>query len=130
MQAAKHAYYDPIRLAELRARVERERGPVDIGYLFNNRRQAEPPIDPGSPGSPDDARAAVCRRTLRWIRPVRLFPENIMLTVEDVPDTTALLVRIDTRRVSRLQVEALVVDMETLLVDAACDPATLTGVTS
>jgi hypothetical protein len=41
MQSSEHAYYDPTRLAELRARIERERGPVDIGYLFNHRRQAE-----------------------------------------------------------------------------------------
>lgn len=132
MAAYKHAYYHPDRMAELVARVSRERGEeIDLGCYFNDRRiryadQRSAPAGP--PPAPEQLAAALAGTTFRWEQWSDKPFESLFVHIEDVPDRIAALVYGDTHRVSPADLEAWVRGMEELAVTAALDPATRTGV--
>lgn len=126
---SKHAYYDPAACDRLLERVEKENGaPVEIGCVFNDRREGAG-SEPGGPvPSAADIRAVTGRRTLRWGRPLPLFNERLMVTAEDGADSLTLLVEVDTHALPAPAVEAFVLAMESVVLAAAIDPAHGTGV--
>jgi hypothetical protein len=129
MTAYKYAYYDPARLADLRAAVGRERGEaVDPGCLFNDRRFT-PRDRSGRPPTPGQVRAAVPRGRFEWTHrqdPVEL--PHLAVSVNDVPDPISMTVTCDIHYVSPELVEACVRGVEEVAVAAALDPAARTGV--
>jgi hypothetical protein len=121
----KHAYYDPDRLDELVARINRERGEqIDIACVFNN--QFREPVGPVP--TAEQARAALPQTVLTWDRPLELFNERLMVTVNDVPDTMEVMAEVDTCHVAAADVEALLHGMLATVVEAAFDPAAPTRV--
>ncbi|WP_194924653.1 condensation domain-containing protein [Catenulispora pinisilvae] len=120
---SKYAYYDPTQLEELRARINRERGEIiELSCLFNDRRLgigAEPagPLPPRR-----ELEAAQGESTLSWGQPFPTYLDKLMVQVEATTDTVELEVQVDTHHVSVDQVQALMVDLESLLVTAAFDP--------
>ncbi|MFI0938637.1 condensation domain-containing protein [Streptomyces sp. NPDC021020] len=127
---SKHAYYDPDALDELRARIDRERGEtVETSCLFNDRRigaGVEPPAQ--VPPSRQELEAARAASTLRWGKPFETYLDTLMVQVGAAADTVELEIQVDTHHVSADDVHALMLDLEALVVAAALDPATPTGV--
>lgn len=123
LAAYKHAYYDPVRMAELVARVSRERGEqIDLECYFNDRRLAgggehSPAVTPGQ------LSAARTGTRFRW-RPGSDRPfERLAVHVEDLPDRVGVTCYADTRFLAPADLVALVHGMEEVAVDAAFDPA-------
>ena len=119
-QCSKYAYYDPKALDELRARINRERGEaVELSCLFNDRRLAfgtDGQADP-SP-SREELEAARAKSTLRWGEPFSSYLDKLMVQVAATEDAVELEVQVDTHHVSADDVPALMLDLESLLVDA------------
>jgi hypothetical protein len=124
LQSLKYAYYHPLDQYRLRAAIGRERGrEVDLGFLFNDQRTGRESQEIETTPTPRAIRAALSRRSLRW-RPLPLFIEKLMLFVRDVPgEVVRLSVQADTRHVSLEEVEAILLGMEAVVVNAACDGA-------
>ena len=72
--------------------------------------------------------AALADSVLRWGKPFPRFVEKLMIQVGGVPDAVEVLTQLDTHYVSVEEAEALLLDMETLVVKAAFDPDLPTGV--
>ncbi|MGW5354171.1 condensation domain-containing protein [Streptomyces sp. NPDC004031] len=127
---SKHAYYDPGALDALRARVDRERGEsVETSCLFNDRRLGAVAEPPGRvPPSRQELEAARAGSALRWGKPFETYLDTLMVQVGAAEDTVELEIQVDTHHVSADGVHALMLDLEELVVAAALDPATPTGV--
>ncbi|GHJ47737.1 hypothetical protein Cs7R123_50790 [Catellatospora sp. TT07R-123] len=126
--AYKYAYYDPDGLAELLARVERERGePLDVGCFFNDRRVR---FRDGSGPVPtaEQVRELAADSGFRWLRQQKEPFERLFVHVEDVPDSLVLTVCGDTWHVSPADLRSCLLAMESVTVGAALDPAACTGV--
>ncbi|MFG1805142.1 condensation domain-containing protein [Streptomyces sp. NPDC049040] len=128
---SKYAYYDPARLEELRARLARERGGevVELSCLFNDRRLGagvEPP-EPAAPAG-TELEAVRAESALRWGAPFPRYLDKLMIQVGAAEDTVELEIQVDTHHVSVDEVKALVLDLESLVVDAVSDPKLPTGV--
>jgi hypothetical protein len=96
--AYKYAYYDPDHLEEMISRVERDRGEeVDIACYFNDRRVQA--------------------------RDAAVTPAD----VEDVPTAVAFTLCADTLYVSPDEMRTCLATIESLIVSAALDPTTRTG---
>jgi len=118
MSTYKYASYDPLRLAELIAEVERERGErIDLSVLFNDRRTANRSDLPGA--APEDIDAALARTRFDW--PVaRDDPhEPLMVNVEDTADAVDVRIVFDTHHLAPGSAEACLRTMEEVAVTAA-----------
>lgn len=126
---SKHAYYDPAECEQLCERVRRDRGElIDIGCVYNDRRLA-PGLDPAAPApTQDEVRRALRQSTLRWGKPLPLFNEQLMITVDDAPGSVALLAEVDTHHVCAADVESILLEMEAVVVEAAFNPKASTRV--
>ncbi|MFB9176692.1 condensation domain-containing protein [Dactylosporangium sucinum] len=115
MSASKYAYYAPGPRAELIERVSRERGePVALGVLWNDRR-GNVPRSAASDEHPEESRV-IDEQALPF------FNEELMLNVDDVPDTVQITTEIDTWSLPIEGLHALLKEMETFTVEAASQP--------
>jgi hypothetical protein len=106
--AFKYGYFHPGDLNDLRARVESERGPVEIGCYFNDRRSAAGRV----------AGAAAAGETrFRWVGGTPCGP--LEFQVEDVGGTVAMTARLDSHHLSPAGGEALLRGMEAVAREAA-----------
>lgn len=117
--AGKNAYYDPLRLDEVYAAVDRDRAEhVDVDCFFNDRRRAarhdELPVPPV-----DEVRAALPRSRLRLDRELEHFDHRLFVHVNDVPEVLDWTVCADSHHLSPAGAEALLTGMEDALVAAA-----------
>jgi hypothetical protein len=112
MSASKNAYYDPDALLALRETVERERGgPVELGVFYNDRRMGGP---------------APARDELVTVPPTRVldevsmdfFNEQLMVNIEDVPDTVRVTAEVDTAHLSMPDLLEVLRQMEAAVVTA------------
>jgi len=119
-QCSKYAYYDPQALEELRARIDRERGEaVELSCLFNDRRLGLGAGDQAEPApSRQELEAARGKSTLRWGEPFPSYLDKLMVQVAATEEAVELEVQVDTHHVSTDDVRALMLDLESLLVDA------------
>lgn len=126
LSAYKNGYCDPAALNELEEVVQAERGGVELGTYFNDRRQEEPFTGPLP--TEDEVRAAVAGSTLDWpVDPER--PQTALyLYVADAPDAVEFLLTVDLRHFTRAELEALVRDFEAVAVRIALEPTADTGV--
>lgn len=120
LAAYKHGYFDPLRFNELVARVSRERGEeVDTGCYFNDRRIRHREVPAGPPPTPEQVDAALSRTAFEWKLKQDEEPyERFFLHVEDVPDTVAISVVLDTHHVWPTDVESCLRGMEKVAVAA------------
>jgi non-ribosomal peptide synthetase component F len=119
LAAYKHAYYDPVQLAELLDRVGVERGePIDIACLYNDRRALDREPDGPLP-APRDVTAALPRTVLHWADPVPKLNEKLLININDEPDTVDIWALLDTHHISPADLEALLQGMEDAVVEAA-----------
>ena len=128
---SKYAYYDPARLEQLRARLDRELGTeaAETSCLFNDRRLGIGVEPPGGPvPSRPELDAARAESTLRWGEPFPDYLDKLMIQVGTALHTVELEIQVDTHHVSADEVQTLMLDWEALVVAAAHDPALPTGV--
>ncbi|NUP47970.1 MAG: condensation protein [Catenulispora sp.] len=151
----KNSYYDPRRLADLRERVEKDRGAaLDLTCYFNDRRRAPSGAATGADAGTDtgtgtdtdtdtdtEARAAdeaaptaeqmwdaLPLSRLSWGIRSNSPDVKAYLDVNASPDTVNLTLRADTQSVSPGEQVAILRTMEELLLHAAFDPGYRTGV--
>lgn len=119
-QCSKYAYYDPKALDELRARINRERGEVvELSCLFNDRRPTFGVSGQADPApSREELEAARDESTLRWGEPFSSYLDKLMVQVAATEAAVELEVQVDTHHVSADDARALMLNIESLLVDA------------
>jgi hypothetical protein len=117
----KHAYYHPVELERLIARVVQERGAqLELPCYFNDRRTGDG--DGGGAGQPRDA-------VFEWTTRQDVPFEPLIVHVDDLPgDGVRAIIFMDTHVVSPADGEALLRGMEAAAVEAARDPDAPTGV--
>ncbi|HEV3171617.1 MAG TPA: condensation domain-containing protein [Actinocrinis sp.] len=126
LHGMKYAYYNPTDLYRLRAAVAADRGcEVDLGMLFNDQRSADRLEEAGPPPTPEEISAALSGHSLRR-EPMALFIEKLMVFARDVPgEFVRLSAESDRRYVSAREVEQILLSMEAIVVQAACNSAVL-----
>jgi hypothetical protein len=129
LTAYKYAYFDAEKIAALLERTALERGPqLGLTNYFNDRR-IEHDLKPAvQPVTAQRLRDAVDGGAFHWFEKKDNPFEPLFLHVQDDPDSIGLQVCADTHLVSPASMEALVRTMEAVAVEAALDPAAVTGV--
>ncbi|NUP47968.1 MAG: hypothetical protein HOW97_11740 [Catenulispora sp.] len=126
----KYAYFDLEQWHELLADVERKRGePLSLCY-YNDRPSQRSGTAPGRKPSAEQVRAAARVPTPATWTELPFFNERLMVTIDvmdEAADAVPLMVYADTWYLPAEDMEAFARLMESLAVDAACDPATPTG---
>jgi hypothetical protein len=123
INAYKYAYLDHDELTRLIARVGAERGgPVDLGCFLNDRRSRTTVDTDGPLPTAERIRAARADRRERT-EPMPTFNQKLMMTVNDADEALAVVLETDTSYLSRTDLGTLAVELESVLVDAATDPA-------
>lgn len=124
----KYAYFDLEQWKALLASVERERGEELALTYYNDRPSQRGGTAPGTQPSAQDVREAP-PAPIVWTD-LPYFNERLMVTIDSPPDddeAVTVLVSADTWHVPRKDMESLARTMESLAVEAACDPGTRTG---
>jgi len=118
----KNAYFDVSAWRDLITRVELERGgEVELGCYYNDRPSQHRAPDFGALPAREVIEAAKLRTgPLTWTE-LPFFNERLMVTIDDAPDTVALIVLADTHYVTKEEMETLAREMESLAVAAAFD---------
>lgn len=126
----KHAYYDPIQVAELVDQVGRERGEeIDVHCYYNDRRQGEDSLLADSPPTPAAVVAALPDTSIvDQPLPRAGGSERLFAAVEESADSFRLMLDADTHYVSRETMVACARAVEDIAVEAARDAAAPTGV--
>jgi Condensation domain len=128
--AYKYAYYDPAERAALRDRLAEERGAkVDLSCFFSDRRQRREPETLALPTA-EQLRAALPLSEHRWVPVVEPLEEKLYLSVDEDPDAILFTLSADTRYLAEPDMLALATGIEDAAVQAALDPASLTGIAS
>jgi hypothetical protein len=136
------AYYDPMECDGLLAETAERLGrPLDISWHLNDRRALlAAPADEAPPAEPAAVRDALARTRLYWDRSQPTFDGTLFLQVDSRPLMTSrealdeglpavyMEVWTDTHHFARHQIEALVLEMEAVVAEAACDGKVRTGV--
>lgn len=125
MSTYLNAYYDPLHRVALVARVTEERGEeIELGCYFNDRRDAER-SNTGPVPTMAEIDAALASSRLTWGQHTDVPQPPLYLNVDDGIDFTMLA---DTHRLSPADMAAIVRTLEEVVVAAARDATTTTGV--
>jgi hypothetical protein len=128
LAAYKNAYCDPYRQDEVWERVNAERGaPVELSCYYNDRRQGVRAAEPAPPTAAQ-IRAARAASQLDWVQDPEMPGCTLYLYVDDAPGAVDLELSADTRYFAPADLAALVRGIEAVAVEAALDPAAVTGV--
>jgi len=131
MKAYKHAYFDFAKWKDLVAEVNRDRGGVVDLKCYYNDRPSQHRADPaGAPVTPQEIEAALPRTSAPQWTELPFFNERLMVTIDDVPGATGLLVLADTAYVPRARMAQLARELESLAIEAARDPDLRTHVSA
>jgi hypothetical protein len=125
LQSQKNAYYAQTDVDELIDRIGRERGVTfDLLCLFNDRRSPDEPLDV----VPTEAeiRAAIPATTIVW-RTLPSLHQRLMLHIGDGPGAVATLVQADTAYISFSDLNAFLLRVESIAVEAALQPVPTPG---
>ena len=122
MTSYKYAYYDPTTMRELVVRVTRERGPgFDVDYFFNDRRSAGMPAETDEWNRPGSAKEALSLSTFRWTASKDTPSARLFVQADDLSGIVRLNIFADTQHISPANAEALLWQMEAILVDATIE---------
>lgn len=120
VRAGKNAYYDPLTLDALYAAVDADRAEhVDVDCFYNDRRRAGRHDEPDQVPEPAEITAALPLSALRLDRELEQFDHRLFVHVNDVPDAVDWTVCADSHHLAPADAEALLRQMEAVLVDAA-----------
>lgn len=124
-----NAYYNRDEMTELIAEVGRERGAeFDLGCFFNDRRDQQYRESTDPLPTREETEAARAETTVRWGPHSDKPIERFFVHIQDTPDTLDVLAQADTRCLPPGDMQAFLDVFESMLVDAAFDPTTPTGV--
>jgi hypothetical protein len=124
-----HAYYNRDEMTEMIAEVGRERGDeFDLGCFYNDRRDEQYRESTEPLPTRNQIEAARTGTTVRWGPHSDKPIERFFAHIQDTPDTLEVLAQADTRCLPPGDMQAFLDVLESVLVDAAFDPATPTGV--
>jgi hypothetical protein len=132
--AGLNSYYDPNQLRGLIDRVGAERGErLDLGCFFNDKRRDHGLAPAESLADPDRIREVLPETRLRWDFQHDIPNEHLFVHINephahDQPDRIDFIMCCDTHAVSPADLEAIARGMESVLVEAALDPAARTGI--
>jgi hypothetical protein len=124
MTAYKHAYFHPVQLDDLIAKVALDRDPdFDLGCFYNDRRISTRAGSTGPAPTPAQIREALPgdHTTFRWTIQQDDPFERLFVHIDDVPDTLQITLFMDTHFVSPGDAEAFLYGMEEVAVEAALD---------
>lgn len=128
LSAGKNAYYDPVGLAALIARVGRERGEeLDMSCFFNDARRRRPGEET-DPLRPEQLHEALARSQFRFTYQQDQPTEHLFMHINDTPDTVDFSIAVDTAVITPDELEACVRGIEAVLIEAAFDSDARTGV--
>jgi hypothetical protein len=132
LTAYKNGYSDPYAQDVVVDRVNAERGEeVELVCYYNDRRQRDregPIVDPPTAAQ---ILAALPESTVDWPDDPEKPRTGLYLYVaDDDPDAIDFLMSVDLRYWTRAELEAVVRDMEAIVVATALDPTAPTGVRS
>ena len=120
VRAGKTAYYDPLTLDALYAAVDADRAEhVDVDCFYNDRRRAGRHDEPDQVPEPAEITAALPLSALRLDRELEQFDPRLFVHVNAVPDAVDWTVCADSHHLAPADAEALLRQMEAVLVDAA-----------
>jgi hypothetical protein len=124
-----NAYYNPDEMTELINEIGRERGEeFDLGCFFNDRRAQDNRESTDALPTREQTTAALAETTVRWGPHSDKPFERFFVHIQDEPDTLDVLAQADTRCLPPEDMRAFLDVFESVLVGAAFDPATPTGV--
>jgi hypothetical protein len=124
-----NAYYNPDEMTELINEIGRERGEeFDLGCFFNDRRAQDNRESADSLPTREQTTAALAETTIRWGPHSDKPFERFFVHIQDEPDTLHVLAQADTRCLPPDDLRAFLDVFESVLVGAAFEPATPTGV--
>jgi hypothetical protein len=120
LSAYRHAYYDPAAWEETFTDLGHDHNMVLASYLYFNdiRLPREIAIDDPVPDRADYA-ALRERTTFDWLSTPGRSPFRCRIQVVDAPGAVGLVITVNTPYVSTAQAEALLRDVERVLVEAA-----------
>jgi hypothetical protein len=123
-----NAYYDPLRRVAMVAQVQEERGErIDLECYFNDRRDPDRTRDATVPTMAEIV-AALPASTLSWGPHTSVPQPKLYLNVDDAPDGVEFTMIADTRHIAPADMSAIVRTVEAVVVEAAADGTTPTGV--
>lgn len=133
LPAGLHGYYDPEQLAELRARLDAERGyPAWVTCQISDGRLRTKPTAEAAARSGqvtmEQIRRKLSETTMSWNGTIDVFPDQARFTVDNRPETIAFNMIFDLACFTEAQVEALLRGIEEVAVAAAFDPAVPTAI--
>jgi hypothetical protein len=129
MSAYLNAYYDPHKMDELIAEMGKERGAkIDLDCFFNDRRDQPRREYTGPPPVEAELTAASGKTTLNWGPHSDAPAPRFYIHVLDTPNTIELITFADTRYLSPGDIAKFLTQFETILVEAAFNPATPTPI--
>jgi hypothetical protein len=139
--AYMHGYFDTVAHNDMLARVGRERGEFDISCFVNDRRGQNGTSQNGSsqpvgpPPTEDELRAALPLTTTWWDRKLDTFDGALYVSVDSSmsrqatsPDAVDVSICADTHHLGPAEIEALALELEAVMVEAAFDATAPTGV--
>jgi hypothetical protein len=131
LTAYKNGYSDPYEQDVVVDRVNAERGEeVELVCYYNDRRQQDREPE-GDPPTAEQILAAQPKSTVDWPDDPEKPRTGVYLYVaDDVPDAIDFLMSVDLRYWTKAELEAVVRDMEAIVVATALDPTAPTGVRS
>jgi hypothetical protein len=128
MSAYRTAYFNPVELDELLARIGAERGEeIDLECVFNDRRTEAQRLVADKLATPEQVQEARPRTTIRWAQQLERTGERFFFHINDMPDTVDIWMCIDGRALSHDDTEALLFGFEATTIEAAFDPDYVTG---
>ncbi len=130
LAAGLNSYYDPRDAWALIDQIGAEKGDeIDLLVLYNDRRRGLAAATPEGPlPTREQVDAALADTVFQWTRSWDAFDTTFYLTLNNVPGTLECIMHADTHAVSPEQLEEACRGLERLVIAAAFDPATLTGV--
>jgi hypothetical protein len=129
LNAYKNAYYDPYLQDEVIERVGAERGQeIDFSCFYNDRRQQDRGPSDERLASAQEIRDAVPMAGYEWQYEPDMSTRKMYFNVDDPPGAIDFKMSVDTRFFSESDTIEVVRGMESVAVQAALDPLTLTGV--
>jgi condensation domain-containing protein len=126
-------YYDPDQLAELHARLDRDRGhPARVTCRINDRRAARPAagVVLGTEVTAEGLRAKAEETAFGWGGELDTAVDQVFVAIEDRPGTVFLQGVFDLTCLTEGQAERVLRGVEEVAVAAALDPAAPAGVSS
>jgi Condensation domain len=120
--AFKHAYFEPATIREIVASVSAERGvTMDMTCVYNDMRMNTPREAAASPPAPGEVRAAQALTKLGWEDQDANDPCHIQII--DCRDAIEIVIAIDSEHVPADAVEAVLREMDAVMVRAATGPS-------